>query len=376
MICGHRPGKFLVMAIIGLAIMLWQPVYAVPSDLILHMRFDDDPSDGVLDSSPYGNHGSCPGGIPALTTDRSGNPNSAYDFNGVDDYVDLGNLDVIGDALTISLWFKADDFNPNDVRLISKSSTTARESHYWMLSTRDPGDGIKLRFGLKTGEDPSIGTTTLIADPGSELEIGVWTHAAVTYDGATMKIYKDAVLVGSTPKTGTVSTNPTIPAWIGRNPDGYGPWNGIIDDARIYNGALSDSEVLALYNGNIPPDISAMPDVLTKIEGDTITPAEIELATDLDGDPLTYTYSGWPTSLPYTTTYEDKGTHILHVDVSDGTDTAVKDITIVVYGADGLAGYWKFDETSGPIAQDSSGMGNTGILLMGQLGQKVKLVTP
>jgi hypothetical protein len=81
---------------------------------------------------------------------------------------------------------------------------------------------------------------------------------------------------------------------------------------------------------NKPPDISPIPDTLTKNEGETVTSAEVELAQDPDGDTLTYTYSGWLTSLPYTTTYDDVGTHTLHVDVSDGTDTTGKDITITV----------------------------------------------
>ncbi len=82
---------------------------------------------------------------------------------------------------------------------------------------------------------------------------------------------------------------------------------------------------------NLPPDISAIPNTLpTKQVGETITTAEIELATDPEGDPLTYTYSGWLTSLPYTTTDNDGGSHTLHVDVSDGTNTTGKDIAITV----------------------------------------------
>jgi hypothetical protein len=81
---------------------------------------------------------------------------------------------------------------------------------------------------------------------------------------------------------------------------------------------------------NKPPDISPIPNTLTKNEGETVTSAEVELAQDPDGETLTYTYSGWLTSLPYTTTYDDVGTHTLHVDVSDGTDTTGKNITITV----------------------------------------------
>jgi hypothetical protein len=82
--------------------------------------------------------------------------------------------------------------------------------------------------------------------------------------------------------------------------------------------------------GNQPPDLSAVPDVLTKDEGTTLTAAEVELATDPEGDPLTYAYSGWLSSLPYNINFSDAGTHTLHVAVSDGTATAAKDIAITV----------------------------------------------
>jgi len=87
---------------------------------------------------------------------------------------------------------------------------------------------------------------------------------------------------------------------------------------------------ITVNNANRLPDISAIPDSLTKNEGDVITVEEIERAIDPDGDTLTHTYSGWLTSLPYTIAYDDAGEHVLHVDVSDGTDTVGKDITITV----------------------------------------------
>jgi len=103
----------------------------------------------------------------------------------------------------------------------------------------------------------------------------------------------------------------------------------VTDDAGAQD---TDTVIITVIGGtgNTPPDISAIPDTLNKKEADTITSSEIELATDLDGDMLTYTYSGWLTSLPYTTTSSDIGIHTLHVDVSDGTDTVGKDITITV----------------------------------------------
>jgi len=109
----------------------------------------------------------------------------------------------------------------------------------------------------------------------------------------------------------------------------YPEFNDVVIDDISYEITTIDG-VLTLIPLNKPPDISLIPDSLTKDEGDTITAAEIELATDPDGDALTYTYSGWIDSLPYTIGYDDQGEHTLHVEVSDGTDSVGKDITIIV----------------------------------------------
>ncbi|MFH1868337.1 MAG: hypothetical protein ABH843_05140, partial [Candidatus Omnitrophota bacterium] len=82
---------------------------------------------------------------------------------------------------------------------------------------------------------------------------------------------------------------------------------------------------------SVTPDISAIPDSLSISAGDTIKAADIEVATSPNNDILSYTYSAWLTSLPYTITDNDAGTHTLHVAVSSRSGyVAEKDITITV----------------------------------------------
>ncbi|MFH1232171.1 MAG: hypothetical protein V1709_11825, partial [Planctomycetota bacterium] len=100
-----------------------------------------------------------------------------------------------------------------------------------------------------------------------------------------------------------------------------------ISKDRFNNTSQSIENILNTLNN--PPDISFIPDTITKNGGEVITNLEIERATDPDpGDTLIYTYSNWLSSLPYTVTDDDQGTHTLHVDVSDGRDTRGKDITV------------------------------------------------
>jgi len=63
-----------------------------------------------------------------------------------------------------------------------------------------------------------------------------------------MRLYKNGVEVGSTAKGGTLSTNPDAKVSIGNQPEGTGdrPWDGLIDDVRLYNVALSEAQIQEL----------------------------------------------------------------------------------------------------------------------------------
>jgi hypothetical protein len=63
-----------------------------------------------------------------------------------------------------------------------------------------------------------------------------------------MELFLDGVPVGSTAKSGAIDQNPSIPVWIGANPTEASdkPWKGRIDDVRVYDRALSMTELAAL----------------------------------------------------------------------------------------------------------------------------------
>jgi hypothetical protein len=171
-----------------------------------------------------------------------GKLDQALSFDGADDFVDLGILDVSGSALTIAAWIKADGFATDDGRILSRAVGSAEQDHYFMLSTINNG-GIKLRFRLKTGTT----TTTLLASAGT-LAVGQWIHVAAVYDGSAMILYKDGLEVGRRAKTGALATSATTRAAIGRNPQPYAPFDGTIDDVRVYTRALTPAALGELIN--------------------------------------------------------------------------------------------------------------------------------
>jgi hypothetical protein len=71
-----------------------------------------------------------------------------------------------------------------------------------------------------------------------------WSHLAVTYDGTTLRLYVNGTQVSSRAVTGTILTT-TDPLWIGGNHP-YGEYfQGLIDEVRVYDRALTPSEVRA-----------------------------------------------------------------------------------------------------------------------------------
>jgi hypothetical protein len=117
------------------------------------------------------------------------------------------------------------------------------DNNYYLMATsptssRPTGGG---RFG-----GPSIETFGTAALPTN-----TWTHLAVTYDGAALRLYVNGVQVASLAQTGHLVTSAN-PLQIGGD-SLYGQYfQGTIDEVRIYNQALSASEIQADMGTPLP----------------------------------------------------------------------------------------------------------------------------
>ncbi len=212
--------------------------------LIGYWSMDYYNSTGVYDNSSYDNFGLFQGdlGTDNLTTGKRGN---ALDFDGVDDSVDIGNLSIAGDQMTITAWIRSDNLsncNYSQCRVISKANGSTDAEHYWMISTND---AQTLRFRLKTE-----GVTSVLYGRDNILQNNVWAHIAAVYNSTHMLLYADGVLVGNMSKTGNLDVNDTVSVWIGDSPPtpGSKPWDGLIDEVMIFNRSLSPEEINASYN--------------------------------------------------------------------------------------------------------------------------------
>jgi hypothetical protein len=225
---------------------------ATPDDpsLLGSWMFDEGSGATAGDSSGNGLDGAISGAL--WVSPGADGAGFCLDFDGVETtLVDLGNFDVTtGDGLTIACWYKADNLDTpgNDPRLFSKAIGGSNEDHWFMVSSSRVGADKVLRFRLKT--DGATGE--LKADTATGLiDVDVWTHVAAVWDGSTMKLYKNGVEAGSMDKGGTLSTNPDANVAIGNQPIGTPgrPWDGCIDDVRLYDRGLSEAEITAIMNG-------------------------------------------------------------------------------------------------------------------------------
>ncbi|MHC4702966.1 MAG: LamG-like jellyroll fold domain-containing protein, partial [Planctomycetota bacterium] len=222
---------------------------AAQADLVGWWRFDETSGTIAHDGSGNGYDGTLVGG-PTWTAGRIG---GALDFDGSDDLVELGAIDVQGQGITLAGWIKPRSFAINDGRVVTKANEWGENDHWWMLSTIGSGGEIRLRFRLKTeGES----TTTLIAGSGP-LVTDEWQHATATWDGSTMRLYLNGEEVGSGDKGGAgVATDPAVSAAIGSQPsDAFAPatpdhvakyFDGLIDDVRLYDAALDQQAIQLL----------------------------------------------------------------------------------------------------------------------------------
>jgi hypothetical protein len=195
------------------------------------------------------------------TYNSSAKIDGAYDFDGNSNNIDVGTFDVIGNGLTISVWFNADNFQENTIctsgiRLVSKAVGSSSSQHYWMIAPADYGE--MYRYRLQTEDS---GVSNLIVSTGG-LSTNTWYNVVATYDGNHMRIYQDGTELGSTVKTGNISTNSEASVFIASNPpNDYRPFDGVIDEVQISDIARDEDWISLSYdNQNYPESFITLSD--------------------------------------------------------------------------------------------------------------------
>ncbi len=169
----------------------------------------------------------------------------ALDFDGVDDYIEIGSdrSGFLGATGSVTFWFNT-------------TQVATGGAAFWaspgFIGVESSGDGNDIFWGILNtlGELVfHVGDNPAVANAGVQND-GTWHHAALTRDSTTgaIEIYIDGVLVQSnTSDTGAKTTAFSSIARIedtGGTPEEY---DGLIEDIRLYDVVLTAEEIATMY---------------------------------------------------------------------------------------------------------------------------------
>ena len=184
------------------------------------------------DESGNEHHGDVQGAL--LTEDRFGNPEGAYFFDGVDDVIALESGIYEGYFISISAWFKKTGDGPDPWNSIVAGDCSVP---YFGLQFNSPTFGGQCCMPM----DHQFGELTI--------QDNEWHHMVGIYEGNRILLFVDNHIVVDQ-YVGQFRFDNSIPIGIGgsyqhfRDHEGF---NGIIDEVRIYEGALNEEDVEALF---------------------------------------------------------------------------------------------------------------------------------
>lgn len=188
------------------------------------------------DESGSGNHATTNTAI--LTSDRYNQSNSAYTFNGTTRILaPTNNLPIGNSDRTISVWVHSPNFGQGNKMFVGWGTPGSPNLRMSALGIGHSFSTNKKPFFWGWGAD-------LVAV--TPLNDNNWNHVACVFNNGVMKIYINGQLDNYTNLTINTPPNTTLHiGWFNSTLSGF---NGSIDDIRIYNRALTDSEILGLYN--------------------------------------------------------------------------------------------------------------------------------
>ena len=177
----------------------------------------------------------------SFVADRNSRPNAALRCSGGATYYETAilNLPAGNSSRSISFWFKNDNANTNQ-QIISYGTAASNQAYGLELIFVSGQQGFN-HYGF-ANDFPGLLTTTQ----------GAWIFYTLVFNGTTASVYTNNVLRGSANKA---TWNTVLGQYlrIGQDVNNSSPTlNGVIDDLKIYNSALTTTQVTTVFNQREP----------------------------------------------------------------------------------------------------------------------------
>jgi hypothetical protein len=167
----------------------------------------------------------------------TGKYGGALNFNGTSNMVRVPSASSlnVGAAMTLAAWIQ-----PTAAQSGWKTIMQRETDAYFLNASNSAGP-------LFPSGGATFGTNTQWVSGNAASPLNSWTHVALTYDGTTVRLYVNGTQVATKAVTGAVQSS-SSPLSIGGNAP-YGEYfKGFIDEAQVYNRALTAAEVTTAMN--------------------------------------------------------------------------------------------------------------------------------
>ena len=184
-------------------------------------------------------------GSPAWVNDAE--RGTVLSFNGTNNAVRISNHASLNPSLlTISAWIKTTAPGSSADHVLTKDDSIVPRHRVWQFRISGSNRLQLIVFNTFGAVATATGTTNLGDNQ--------WHHVAGTWDGATVRVYVDGVLDGSKAFFGTLQSGQTNRAFLGRSETSSpGYFDGLIDDVRFYDHALTAVEIATLFQPPVSP---------------------------------------------------------------------------------------------------------------------------
>ena len=318
------------------------PSYIPTDGLVAYYPFNGNAND----ESGNGNNGTVIGAT--LTTDRGGNTNSAYNFEGVNccgtsDSVQeikiTNNLLNLSENYTISCWMKSSSISKYQQILFSSYNVENGNGFAVELNNEHVPD--KLSYAIGPAKSNTNWDVLYAEGDYNSFEINKWYNIVFVKEGIDYKLYLNGVVEGTTNLSLSNNYTQDVGLIIGSIGEGYQVFKGALDDYGVWNRALSEQEIQNIYtsstgdillNGTVSAENNQIKNLADPTDAQdaatknyTYSKAEVDaLVANLQNqiDETVYTIGHWPELGGYVFMISADGKHGLVAEIEDqGVET-------------------------------------------------------